>query len=79
MDKALAILDKVEWINNTAYFGQYLHLTLSDKDEVTSDVENRIIEIRKILTAENITVHRIDRIAPSLEDVFVNLLEKEEM
>jgi len=79
VDKAITILDKVDWINNTAYFGQYLHLTLSDKDEVKADVENRIKDIRKLLTDEGITVQRIDRIAPSLEDVFVNLLEKEKV
>lgn len=79
VDKAINTLDKVEWINNTAYFGQYLHLTLSDRDEVKSEVEAKIKEIWKILTDEGITVHRIDRIAPSLEDVFVNLLEKEKV
>ena len=76
VDKAINILDKIEWINNTAYFGQYLHLTLSDKDEVKGDVEARIKNIWKLLTDSGIIVHRIDRIAPSLEDVFVNLLEK---
>ena len=75
VDKAIHALDKVEWINNTAYFGQYLHLTLSDESK--SVVQKRIEDIRKLLTNEGVTVHRIDRIAPSLEDVFVNLLEKE--
>ncbi len=78
VDNAIKLLDKAEWINNTAYFGQYLHLTLSDKDELTADIDLRINDIRKLLTDNSITVHRIDRIAPSLEDVFVNLLEKED-
>lgn len=78
VDSAIKLLDKTQWINNTAYFGQYLHLTLSDKYESTPDIDAKIKDIRNILTDNSITVHRIDRIAPSLEDVFVNLLEKEE-
>ena len=76
-DKALSVLDNVKWINNTAYFGQYLHLTLSENNIAKTDVDNRIKDIWKLLADEDIHVDRINRIAPSLEDVFVNLLEAE--
>ncbi len=74
VDKAIELLDKEEWVNNSAYFGQYLHLTLSEIDERNIDV--RIKELWKMLNDNGIKTQRIDKIAPSLEDVFVNLLEK---
>ena len=41
-------------------------------------LEDTVNDVRKILREEyNINVYRIDRIIPSLEDVFVNLLEPE--
>jgi ABC-2 type transport system ATP-binding protein len=74
-DSAIRLLDEVSWIKNTAYFGEYIHVTLNkdERDEVTVIIER----IKKYLVEHNITVNRIDRIAPSLEDVFVNLLIKD--
>ncbi|MEO8515011.1 MAG: ABC transporter ATP-binding protein [Ignavibacteria bacterium] len=74
-DKAIIVLDKVSWIKGTAYFGEYIHVTLN-QDEV-NNAEVRKSEISKILKDEKMDVRRNERIAPSLEDVFVNLLEKE--
>jgi ABC-2 type transport system ATP-binding protein len=52
----------------TAVFGSLLHATVRD-------AEAAIPLIRKIAAGSNIVVQRIDRIAPSLEDVFVTLIE----
>lgn len=76
-DKAINILDNVNWIKGTAYFGEYIHITLN-KNEV-DNAELRKDEIIKILNDNMVGVKRIERIAPSLEDVFVNLLEKEKL
>jgi ABC-type multidrug transport system ATPase subunit len=47
-----------------------------NKDEL-NNADTRKNEIMDILGKDNISVKRIERIAPSLEDVFVNLLEKD--
>jgi ABC-2 type transport system ATP-binding protein len=71
VDEAITITDSIIWIDSTAYFGKYIHATISSRE----DSNERIIELNKILLEKNIAVKRIDRIMPSLEDVFVNLLE----
>lgn len=52
----------------TAVFGSLLHATVENA-EVMAPL------IWKLLGESNITVHRIEKIAPSLEDVFVTLIE----
>lgn len=75
IDDAMQIVDKITWLRKAAYFGKYLHVMIAD-DNPHSSVEETIDDIRQILTEQNgIIVSRIDRIIPSLEDVFVNLLE----
>jgi len=74
-DKAINVLDEVPWIKSTAFFGEYIHITLNSIETVNA--ESRKNEIVKILSDNGIDVNRIEKIAPSLEDVFVNLLEKE--
>jgi drug efflux transport system ATP-binding protein len=75
IDDAMQIIDKISWLKKAAYFGKFLHVMAADDNPHTS-LEDTINDIRHILTAENgISVYRIDRIIPSLEDVFVNLLE----
>jgi ABC-2 type transport system ATP-binding protein len=75
-DRAINVLDEVNWIKNTAYFGEYIHVTLRTEEKGNS--ESRIDEIKSILKDNEIAVSRAVIINPSLEDVFVNLLEKEE-
>lgn len=64
--KAMEILEeeKIE----TAIFGSLLHATVDN-------AEQAVPHIRKILEKSKITVNRIERIVPSLEDVFVTLIE----
>ncbi|MCC6865707.1 MAG: ABC transporter ATP-binding protein [Ignavibacteria bacterium] len=75
-DKAIILLDKISWIKGTAYFGEYIHITL--KAQIAENELSLISEIKNILLNNGITVSKIERISPSLEDVFVNLLEKAE-
>ncbi len=51
-----------------AIFGSLLHATVDN-------MEKAIPKIKKILEESNITLNRIERIVPSLEDVFVTLIE----
>lgn len=51
-----------------AIFGSLLHATVDNMDQA-------ILRIRNILNAANIGVSRVERIMPSLEDVFVTLIE----
>jgi len=78
VDKTVEILDNIDFIKSAAYFGTNIHVTLGEniKNEDNYD-EIRKDEIRKILGEENnIVLKRIEKILPSLEDVFVNLLVK---
>ena len=74
-DKAIAILDGIKWIKNSAYFGEFIHITLNADEK--GNVKTRIDEIKSILPSNGIMMNRIEAISPSLEDVFVNLLEKD--
>ena len=76
-EKTLDIADSIEWISNSSYFGKYIHSTTPFKDNTGLDVDDKIETIRSKLSENNINVIRIDKILPSLEDVFVNLLEPE--
>jgi ABC-2 type transport system ATP-binding protein len=64
--EAMTILNenKIE----TAVFGSLLHATVDS-------AEAGILEIRKLLGESNIAVKKIEKIVPSLEDVFVTLIE----
>jgi ABC-2 type transport system ATP-binding protein len=53
----------------TAIFGSVLHATVGSAAE-------DIPRLRKMLEEGHITVHRIEKIVPSLEDVFVTLIEQ---
>ncbi len=68
---ALDILSKEPWVRETSIFGNYIHISVED------EIEGRRL-IKKILTDErSINVLRIDKIVPTLEDVFIYLLEKD--
>jgi len=65
-------LDALEFLARqgieTAIFGTLLHATVARAEEAGP-------RINAILKAEGFTVRTIEKIAPSLEDVFVNLIE----
>jgi len=52
----------------TAIFGSLLHATVDN-------LEKAVPKIKKLLEESNIKLNRIERIMPSLEDVFVTLIE----
>lgn len=67
---AMELLSKESWVLETSIFGNYLHLSVSDEAKAREDIEG-------ILTDRNrINISRIDRIVPTLEDVFIHLLEE---
>lgn len=66
---ALTILEKAPFTEEISIFGNQVHLlvrdTLKNKDEIET-----------LLAKNNISVNSIEQIVPSLEDVFIHLLEK---
>ena len=74
----MEILDTLPFVRSASFFATYIHVTLEENTENKPEyVEGRIIEIKNILSSESgINCDRIDKILPSLEDVFINLLEK---
>jgi len=68
---SLEILEKEKWVGETSIFGNYIHVILNDE----TITEKNII---KLLQEQNgITVKRVERIVPTLEDVFIHLIEKD--
>lgn len=68
---ALDLLGKEPWVSEAAIFGNGLHII--GREGV--DLKDRI---GRLLETHEIQVKRMDWIPPSLEDVFVSLVEKEE-
>ncbi len=66
--EAMEILQKEPWVLETSIFGVSLHVSVGDEEE-----GRRLIAER--LAREGIAVQRIDRIMPSLEDVFIQQIE----
>jgi ABC-2 type transport system ATP-binding protein len=68
---SLSILEKEDWVAETSIFGNYIHIILNVNSKGEADV-------REVLTNRNgINVSRVDKIFPTLEDVFIHLLEKD--
>jgi ABC-2 type transport system ATP-binding protein len=69
VDRALDALELLAGQGiETAVFGTLLHATVARAEEAGP-------RINAILEAAGFTVRTIEKIAPSLEDVFVNLIE----
>ncbi|HEX2963235.1 MAG TPA: ABC transporter ATP-binding protein [Ignavibacteriales bacterium] len=69
--QAMEILEKEDFVDEVSIFGNNMHIAVNSK--YTGEDE-----IRQILGEKNsIPVKRIDRIVPTLEDVFIHLLEKD--
>ena len=68
---SMEILEKEDWVGETSIFGNNIHVILNDNSRGEKD-------IRHILTEKNsIAVSHVDKIIPTLEDVFIHLLEKD--
>ncbi len=66
---ALEALRKEPWVLETSIFGTSLHVSVAD------EAEGRRF-VLKTLARAGITPDRIDRIVPSLEDVFIHKIEE---
>jgi ABC-2 type transport system ATP-binding protein len=64
-------LEGIEGISDVAVFGAGLHVTVSD-------LAGGPARVRERLTANGIAVQKLERIQPSMEDVFVAMIEAEE-
>jgi len=69
--ETMRALENVPGVGDVAVFGGGLHVAV---DALEPGMES----IRTRLSAEGIEIHRLDKIEPSLEDVFVALIEAEE-
>ena len=67
---ALEILQREPWVLETSIFGTYLHVSVADEEDGRA-------RVRKALAAKGIAAIRIDRIVPSLEDVFIQRIQEE--
>jgi len=67
--EAMDILQREKWVLETSVFGTYIHVNVEDE-------ENGKKQMQRLLSENNIIVKRVDRIMPSLEDVFIHLIEK---
>jgi len=67
---ALEVLQKEPWVLETSIFGTSLHVSVADEEEGRRLVRER-------LAREGIVTQRVDRIIPSLEDVFIHKIEEQ--
>ena len=68
-------LEETPGVLDTAVFGGGLHVTVEGEANGNGAMMNRI---REKLDAQGIAIRRLEKILPSLEDVFVALIESEE-
>ena len=67
---ALDILDKEKFVIDTSIFGNTIHVSVTEN-------EDYITLIRKALENEKkVKIKRMSEITPTLEDVFIHLLEE---
>jgi ABC-2 type transport system ATP-binding protein len=57
-------------VDDVAVFGGGLHVTVQNPERAT-------LRIREVLAANGIEIRRLERITPSMEDVFVALIEQQ--
>jgi ABC-2 type transport system ATP-binding protein len=67
-------LEGLSGVGDVAVFGGGLHVTVDDADDVAATSAR----VRERLAAQGIAVRRLEQIEPSMEDVFVALIEREE-
>jgi ABC-2 type transport system ATP-binding protein len=65
---AIAEVERAEGVKEAALFGRTLHVVVSDRAAATES-------IRAGLSRQGLSVAHIEKIVPSLEDVFVSLIE----
>jgi ABC-2 type transport system ATP-binding protein len=73
--ETMRALEGLPGVGEVAVFGGGLHVTVDGDPESSGDAGARI---RQALQAKGIPVNRLERITPSMEDVFVAMIEAEE-
>jgi ABC-2 type transport system ATP-binding protein len=68
--ESMRALENQPEIDDVAVFGGGLHIAVQNPERAT-------VRIREILAANNIDIRRLDRIPPTMEDVFVALIEQQ--
>lgn len=68
--ETMEILESQIYVSETSIFGNNLHVITNEKFQSVEQIKNLFIN-------SNIEIKRIDKIYPTLEDVFIHLLEKE--
>ena len=67
---ALEIIEKESFVDDTSIFGNNIHISVnenfSNEDQIHASLSK----------GDNIEVIRIDKIVPTLEDVFIKLMDK---
>jgi ABC-2 type transport system ATP-binding protein len=58
------------WLEETSIFGNNIHISVADIPVATANV-------RKLLESNGIDLRRVEQIEPSLEDIFIHLIERE--
>jgi len=67
---AMESLQKESWVVETSIFGSAFHVS-------TRGIEDPAERIREVLGSQGIAVQNLERIVPSLEDVFIHLISEE--
>ncbi len=67
---AMALIEKEPWALETSVFGSYLHVSVPDEAEART-------RIAELLATHGLHLNSIERITPSLEDVFIYLQDRE--
>ena len=68
--RALEILDNENFVIETSIFGNTIHLSVSESEDYETKIGRALEKVSEI------KINRISEIVPTLEDVFIHLLEK---
>jgi len=68
--EAMSLIENEPWALETSVFGTYLHVTVPEEAPAR-------LRIEALLKENGISWEKIERITPSLEDVFIYLLGRE--
>ena len=66
--EAMEVLEKISAVREAALFGKGIHLVVEDADNAVENIQSTLVE-------RGFKVFHIGKIIPSLEDVFVSLIE----
>lgn len=68
---ALDILQNENYVDDTSIFGNNIHIIVNDEFKSEKQIKTTLTD------KHSIAIKRIDKIVPTLEDVFIHLLDKE--